>query len=394
MRLHQTSIPGRTWNKSSAAEYIAPSFGRPGQVFNWGLQIQQQLATDLIFTLGYIGTSASHLHSDLLQINDLNPAFFNRGQQTLGAAATRIPFAGFTGSEAQALRPFPQFGNIYSSGGLENLGHSSYDALTAKLERRFHSGLNVLASYTWSKTLTDADSTLPVFSAFDGSPGSVQNPANLKGEKSLSFQDVPQNFVISCIYELPVGKGKKYLNHGRVLNAVVGGYQVGGIQRYLSGQPTAFNCANGQTPVPATLACLRYNIAPQFVNRGTNAKSRNPQLRQAFNPDAFTNPSLVPGQPNAPFVFGNSPRVNGAYRSPVFKNEDFSIIKHIANLGEYGDLQLHVDLFNAFNRTHFNGPSVDPNDPATAASPTGHFGSTTSAFGMPSTRQFILRYTF
>ncbi len=377
-----------------AAQYIAPSFGRTAQVFNWGLQIQQEVATDLIFTLGYIGTSASHLHSDLLQINDLSPAFFNRGQQTLGATATTNPFSGFTGSQAQALRPFPQFGNIYSSGGLENLGHSSYDALTAKLERRFHSGLNVLASYTWSKTLTDADSTLPVFSAFDGSPGSVQNPANLKGEKALSFQDVPQNFVISYLYELPVGKGKKFLNHSRVLDAVVGGYQVGAIQRYLSGQPTAFACANGQTPVPASLACLRYDIAPQFVNRGVNAKSGNPQLRQAFNPDAFTNPSVVPGQPNAPFAFGTSPRTNGAYRSPVYKNEDFSIIKHVANLGEYGDLQLHVDLFDAFNRTHFNGPSVDPNDPATAASPSGHFGSTTGAYGMPSTRQFILRYTF
>ncbi len=378
-----------------AAQYIARSFGRPAQVLNWGLQVQQQIAQDLIFTIGYIGTSASHLHSDLLQVNDLNPSLFSLGQQTLSATATTTPFRGFTGSQGQALRPFPQYSNIYSSGGLENLGHSNYNAFTAELERRFHNGFNLLAAYTWSKTLTDADSTLPVFSAFDTSPGSVQNPYNLKGEKALSFQDTPQNFVVSYLYELPVGKGRKYLNHTNpVVNAVLGGYQVGGIDRYLSGQPTAFACANNQTPVPATLACLRYNIAPNFVNRTPGANSGNPRTRQAFNPAAFTNPSLVPGDPNAPFVLGTSPRVNGGYRSPTYLNEDFSIIKQLANLGEYGTLILHVDLFDAFNRTHFNGPSTDPNDPATDASPSGHFGSTTGAYGQPSTRQFILRYTF
>jgi hypothetical protein len=376
------------------AEYIAKRYGRPAQVFNWGLQVQQQLATDLIFTLGYIGTSASYLHSDLQQLNDLNPSNFSLGQKTLSSAATTVPFAGFSGSQAQALRPFPQYGNIFSGGGLENLGHSSYEALTAKLERRFHSGLNILAAYTWSKTLTDADSTLPAFSAFDGAAGSVQNPYNLKGEKSLSFQDTPQNFVLSYIYELPVGKGKKFFNHSSVVNAIAGGYQVGGIQRYLSGQPTAFACTNNQTPVPATLACLRYDIAPQFVNHGAGANDKNPLTRQAFNIAAFTNPSNVPGDPNAPFVLGTSPRVNGGFRSPLYKNEDFSIIKHIANFGVYGDLQLHVDLFDAFNRTHFNGPSTDPNDLPSPSNPQGHFGSTTGAFGDPSKRQFILRYTF
>ncbi len=376
------------------SEYIAPTFGKPAQVLNWGLQMQQQLATDLILTLGYIGTSGSRLHSDLLQINDLNPRYFGLGQQTLGATAVAGPFAGFSGSQAQALRPFPQYGNIYSEGGIENLGHSSYDAFTAELERRFHSGLNILASYTWSKTLTDADSALPQFSAFAQGAGSVQNPLNLKGEKAVSFQDTPQNFVVSYLYELPVGKGRKYFNHSRIVNAVAGGFEVGGIQRYLSGQPTAFACTYNQTPIPASLACLRYDIGPQFVDRTPGANSGNPLLRHAFNPAAFTNPSLVPGNPNAPFVFGSSPRVNSGFRSPRYLNEDFSINKQIVDLGDRGRLILHVDLFDAFNRTHFNPPLVDPNDQPTPASPQGHFGSTTGAFGMPSTRQFILRYAF
>jgi hypothetical protein len=81
--------------------------------------------------------------------------------------------------------------------------------LLAKLERRFSNGLNLLASYTWSKTLTDADSALPAFATFSGG-GSVQNSYNLDGEKSVSFQDIRHTFVLSYIYELPFGPHKKF----------------------------------------------------------------------------------------------------------------------------------------------------------------------------------------
>ena len=367
-----------------AAQYIAKSYGRPSQILNWGLQVQQQLATDLIFTIGYIGTSASHLKSNLQQLNDLNPQYFSLGQATLNGNAATVPYNGFSGTVAQSLRPFPQYHNIYSQGGIENLGHSNYQALTTKLERRFHNGLNLLAAYTWSKTITDADSTMPQFSAFDGGAGSIQNPYNLKSEKAVSLQDVPNNFVVSYLYELPLGKGKKFLNHNAVVNAIVGGLQVGGIDRYVSGEPTAFGCTSATTPLPASVACLRYNIAPNFVNpAGSNAA--NPQDRRVFNQAAFTNPSLTGGS-NAPFVLGTSPRVNTGYRTYAFKNEDFSIIKHVANFGEYGDIQLHVDIFNAFNRTHFNGLDTTPTD--------ANFGSYNGAYGDPTVRQFILRYTF
>ena len=245
----------------------------------------------------------------------------------------------------------------------------------------------MLASYTWSKTLTDSDSALPAFSAFNGGAGSVQNPYNLKGEKALSLQDVPQNFVASYIYELPVGRNKRFLSNSKVANAVLGGFQVGGIARYLSGTPTAFACTT--TSIGASLACLRYDVAPNLVNHGDNAKSGDPTLRQAFNPAAFTNPSL-----NGPIVLGNSPRVDGRYRTPIYKNEDFSITKDLVKFERYGNLQLHVDIFNGFNRVHFSPPNTNPADMPSDSSPSGHFGSYTSDFGDPTIRQFILRYSF
>lgn len=193
--LDLTQANGQSVGDQFNPGYIAASYGRPGMTLNWSVEVQQQLATDLIITLGYIGQSSSHLRSALAPINNVSPAFYNLGNALNTDVSllpgVKLPYPGFTGTLGQSLRPFPQYQTIGTSGGLENLGHSSYNALTAKLERRFHSGLNLLASYTWSKTLTDSDSALPAFVTFVQSPGSVQDPSNLKGEKSLSFQDTP-----------------------------------------------------------------------------------------------------------------------------------------------------------------------------------------------------------
>ena len=74
------------------------------------------------------------------------------------------------------------------------------------MTKRFSNGQNIFASYTWSKTITNADSALPVFSSYAGG-GNIQNPYNSKGEKSLSNQDTPNAFVLSYVLELLTGKG-------------------------------------------------------------------------------------------------------------------------------------------------------------------------------------------
>ena len=215
----------------------------------------------------------------------------------------------------------------------------------------------------------------------------MQNPYNLKSEKALSFQDVPQNFVASYIYELPVGKGKRFLSQSKVANAAFGGLQVGGIDRYLSGTPTAFSCTT--TTIGASLACLRYDIDSIFVDKSAGANAGDPTLRHVFNSAAFHDPSAA-----GPIVLGTSPRVNGGYRTPVYKNEDFSLTKYLFSFRESGTFQLHVDIFNAFNRVHFSPPNTNPIDLPTPDSPSGHFGSYTGDFGQPTVRQFILRYSF
>lgn len=400
--------------------YIAPSYGRPGMVQNWSLEAERQLAPDLILSLGYVGTHATRLRSSLAQINNLNPQFFSMGNtlnQDISTTTIPLPFTGFSGKVGQALRPFPQYGGIDTDCCLENVGQSSYHALLAKVERRFHNGLNLLASYTFSKTLTDADSALPTFAQFSG--GSlVQNSYNLKGEKSLSYQDIPHTFVLSYIYELPVGKGKKFLNKGGITDKVLGGWQVGGVQRYQSGQPISFSCNGGQFggPITGYDGCIRLSrvpgqpllsptassfdpVAPTFQAPGappppvpgctennTNGTFSAPAgVTTYFNCAAFLDPNASGLVAQRGFAFGNMPRITGEVRSQKYINEDFSIIKRWG-LTESQNLTLKADLVNAFNRHVFGTPDTGPAD--------GTFGAVFSTVDRSRKVQFALRYQF
>ena len=193
--------------------YAERDFGRPGFYETYSASVQQQVATDLIFTLGYLGSRGTHLGSNLLDLNNISPANFGLGY-ALNSTATALPYQAFSGTVAQSLRPYPQYSFINTAAFGENRGQLSYNALTAKLERRFHDGLNLLGSYTWSKIITDTGNII------GGSLGgaytsNIQNPFNLKAEKALSPEDTPHIFVTSFLYDLPFGKERHFLSHGR-----------------------------------------------------------------------------------------------------------------------------------------------------------------------------------
>ena len=198
-------------NYSGNANYTARSFGRPGIVQVWSLDVQQQVGSHMIATIGYIGTRGTHLRSNLLYMNSLSPEFYSLGaalNNLVGTTDARLPYASFPATQtvAQSLRPYPQYFQIYTASGLENLGQNTYHALEAKLEGHYKDGLSLLASYTWAKDLTDSDQIL------SGSD-SIQNPFNLKGEKSVSSLDTPNSIVVSWLYELPFGRNKSFLGH-------------------------------------------------------------------------------------------------------------------------------------------------------------------------------------
>jgi hypothetical protein len=423
-------------NFLGAPSFAGPSNGRPGMVQNWSLEIQHQLAPDLIFSVGYIGNHATRLNSNLQQLNAIDPKYLPlglklsdsvtsaRGQATLASLGINTVPAWFEALWAptqqdlvgQLLLPFPQYlsGEVGGTGittncCLENLGQSTYNALEAKLERRFHNGLNLLASYTFSKTLTDADSAYAGLTAFNSSDTFLaQNPHDLRAEKALSYQDVPHMFVLSYLYELPVGKGKKFLNNGGVVDKVLGGWQIGGVQRYQKGVPF-IPFALGQTN-PFGTANPRLSRVPGQPLLAANASSYNPFLGGSgctANPDGtftasgtnnFFNCSAF-FDPNAPavvqangFSFGNLPKAFGNVRSPGYLNEDFSLIKRFT-LYEAHVLSFKADFTNAFNRHTFGrGDGCVTCD--SFGQPGSQFGGGPNILNGTKKVQITLRYQF
>lgn len=371
----------------SGINYAAPSFGRPGMNQTWSASVQQQLGADTVLTVAYLGEHGTHLSSDLLLLDTLNPQYFSLGKSLaenfLGnTAGVSAPYAGFTGTVAQALTPYPQYTSVNTANYGENIGQDTYDALTAKLAHRYQSGLGLLASYTWSKNLGDVGSaTESEYGAYDAY---IQDPFNLKAEKSYSGQDIPQMFVVSYVYDLPFGPGRRFLNAGHPLSAVLGGWQVGGIQRYQSGNPIALS---GATGVPGYEGTIRWNLVP-----GQNLLAGRTKGNGGFNPftDSWYNPAALSDPNNSSriaaggaYQFGDMARYEGYNRAFPYMDEDFSITKS-APIKERLSMQFRAELFNAFNRHIFGSPyDNNPYDTST-------FGAVSSLQNSPRNVQFTL----
>ncbi len=385
-------------NGQAHADYIDPSYGRPGVIQSWSLQVQQQVSKDMVATLGYVGQRSTRLRSALLNLNDINPSNFSRGD-TLNnnlagnTAGVAVPYPGiftdFSSSVTvqQALRPFPQYQYIYTD-VLQNLGQATYHSLQATLERRFSQGLSIQSSFTWSKNITDADSILP---GINGGVQQIQNPFDLRSEKALSTQDIPYAFTAAFLYELPFGKGKSILRSG-IGAAILGGWQIGGVLRYQDGVPISFGCANG---IPGFDQCIRFNRTGQNIfNTNVTNGGFDPFTERYFNRGAFADPNAqidpatnltVRQERGGTYYLGNFPRTNGDARSPNYYNEDFSVIRNF-HIKESVSLQLKGELLNAFNRHIFSIPDTAPND--------ANFGLVNGTIDSPRNVQFTLRLNF
>ncbi len=376
--------PSQT-NGQGGTNYIKPEYGRPGMIQSWSLQVQKQLGGNMVGTVGWVGSHGTRLRSALENVNNINPSDFSLGDRLLqqvgnNTAGVELPYASFspTATVAQALRPFPQYQFLYTD-VLQNSGQSTYEALQSTLERRFSAGISLQASFAWQKNLTNADSILP---GINGGTQQIQNPFNLKDEKSISVQDIPLVFTVAYLYELPFGRGKRFFKGNNVASAVLGGWRLGGVQRYQSGEPVAFGCAQG---IPGWDNCIRFDRVPgqnplsdQVRNGGFD-----PFVNRYFNRSAFVDPNI--NRNGGAYRFGNFPRVNSDVRMQPYYNEDFSIIRNF-RIREGLSMQLKGELLNAFNRHLFARPDRGPNSP--------NFGLVTDTIDAPRNVQFTLRVNF
>jgi hypothetical protein len=127
--------------------------------------------------------------------------------------------------EYQNFRPYPQFGAIQH---YSNYGHNTYHGLTMRVEKRFAQGMTLNSFYTWSKSLNDVDE--------DGGAGGITF-YNRQLEKGRSSYDIHHRWVTTWTYELPFGKGKRFMGGGGVKNFFFGGWELAWIQTFQTGPP-------------------------------------------------------------------------------------------------------------------------------------------------------------
>ena len=188
----------------------------------WQLDVQKSFARDYIVNVGYVGQSSHHVPAGLNLPDQVDPKYLALGSlltasisdPAVVAAGFKPPYPGFTGTLAQALKPYPQYYSINILA--DHPGNSSYNVLLMKVEKRFANGLQFLAAFTASKTITNAP-----MNAF-GAPG-PQDTFNRRVEKALAPYDIPRSLDVSATYMLPWGPGRPYLNHGYASH-ILGGW--------------------------------------------------------------------------------------------------------------------------------------------------------------------------
>lgn len=372
-------------NPAGLTRFEGQSFNAPipntpfVNVQQWNLSVQHQFGGDLSIDAGYAGSKATHLAFSVLQMNQLPDKDLALGSALLNSVPN--PFYGAlpasagtlglaTVTQEQLLRPFPQFLNLGNSA--PDTGDSTYHALQAKVVKRLHAGGTVTAAYTWSKLLSDTDTLSSWLEAGKG-VGGVQDPSNLRLEKSLASFDAPQRLVISYVVDLPVGKGRKLLGnvHG-VGGKLVSGWGIAGISTFQTGLPLAFSTASNLTN--SLGGGSRPNVVSSNTGMSGSAVSR---INEWFNTAAFAQPPS--------FTFGNESRTDPHLKDEGIANFDFTVVKN-TQINERVKLEFHTEFFNLFNRIQFADPNASLGNPS--------FGIVTSTQNQARLVQLGLRLSF
>jgi len=374
----------------------------------WNIGIQHELPLNLFASVSYIGNHGTHLVSDLDAPNQVNPSFLSLGcilteawtattnsplcvstvtpQQALqglgfgqDASGLFSPYANFlndvgpTQTLNQAIRPFPQFFGM--SDNFDLSGIDNYNALQAQLQKRFSSGLSFLVAYTVSKTMSNTDSG---FSTFNGLP---IDKFNKKQNYSIAGDDRTHIFNVSGVYELPIGPGKKFLNHGGIVaKNLLNGWQISGVLQYASGTPLQI-VANGS---PLRTGNFANVVSGQSIDVNLNNYYKGLPV---FNVAAFSSPG--------DFALGNAPRRIEGLRNPFNANENLALAKHFY-FGERVTAELRMEFANILNR--FRICNLDTNGANNVDN--AHFGIINAAPGSvcpgnsPRTGQAFFKISF
>lgn len=349
-----------TTNADGSVPYVGTNFAsrnatwydpnlRTPYVMKWSGGFQWQFLRSWLADVQYQGSAGVKLQNTW-NINVQPLSFFPLGD-TAKLDTIRTNF--------QSYKPYPQFGNVNL---VSNFGHNTYHAGTLRIEKRFGSGYSVSSFYTWSKTLDNADD--------DGVATGISY-YNRSLEKGRANYDVEHRWVTNVTYELPFGKGRKWMNRGGWKDLVLGGWEVVWIQTFQSGPPFT-----------VTFAGSPYNYLPGFGNRpiqlmpndqvkldhvdiGPNrfpfsAQNRYLNINGFAYPAAYTIGTLGRNTLTAPGIIWPQTSVQKSWR-----------------VKERWRFTLRGDVNNIFKHQNFNAPNsvYNKTDPSSFGTFTGTRGS-------------------
>jgi Carboxypeptidase regulatory-like domain/TonB dependent receptor-like, beta-barrel len=320
------------------------------------LTLQYQLTPSMSVQAGYVTSLARHLESFPGSNNPTSIAPAGTAEKTL------VPLADFG------------FNSSYAATG----GMSAYHALQTKVEKQFANGLNFLFAYTYAKTMTDAGDLLN-----GGSVAGFRAPAvpglGMAFDYGLADFDVRNVFHFSGGYELPFGKGKRFMSDASGLaDKAIGGWSIIWSTTLQGGQPISLSCPSSTA---ASLGCGDlYTGQPLKLGLHTDA---NGVLSWFGNPAAFVQPCVlgaggpIANQPTGCVPLTGAAALGGITQvpGPGFHRLDFSLFKNIS-LTERFKLQFRTEIFNIFNHPNFNAPNFGGNG-VTAISNSGNYNSST-----------------
>jgi hypothetical protein len=318
-----------TFNPATDNITYVPKNTRDSYVNNFFLSVQQQLAKNSLIDFAYVGNTGVKLQG-FLNANQKNPS--------LGFA-----------------RPYANWPSDITAG--VNGFKSNYNALQVRYEQRSVAGLTLLNSFTWSHSLDNASASL------EGNTPSPQDANHISADYSQSDYNLPISNVTSLVYELPIGKGRRFLGASNAVgDSLLGGWQISVIDTAQAGTP--FNLT--YTPNSATA------VSPQIsaTYRGANEyrpnivpgqpliekkKLPNSGYIQYINYAALTLPATKNSSGQLLSPFGDATRNPG--RTPAYYSTDMALNKTFGTPLESLKVQFRAEAYNIFNHTNLYLPS-------------------------------------
>jgi hypothetical protein len=333
------------------------------------LGFQYAVTPNDLLEVNYVGNRGTRIIVSGFNYGQLDPKYLSMGSalsnkvtnpfaaalNSLNLPTSSCGLSSPTISQAQLLEPYPEFCGG-ASASQEPVGFDNYNSLQATFTHRVTLGLIFMASYTYSKFLDDSGGPEEWANISSGG-ASIRNYYDLKAEKSVDGTDVPQSLALNYVYELPVGKGKKFgAGMNTIENAIAGGWQISGITHVQAGFPLSINANNNSTSLWGGNQHANLTGAP-FKTGTCGAGGANPipvgTKYCFFNPAAF---SQAPA-----YTFGSAPRYFSNLRAPGYVDEDLGIQK-MFNLTEKFHLEFTAQMFNAFNHANFDSPDINLGD--------------------------------